>query len=187
MTPSPIGILRSTFVSDPTPIRGMPELYKRVNTTLNPSWFYVSASPYNLYPFLRNFLHAHYPPGPIILRDASWQDLGGFLTSLTQGTEAYKSSRIDRIHDCLPKRKVLCVGDSTQSDPEAYGDIARKYKGWVKAIFIRKVTDVAEMQGTDKNKDERFEKAFKDVPREIWKTFEDPEELYRAVDAVGGT
>ena len=187
MTPSPIGILRSTFVSEPTPIAGMPELYKEVSTKLNPTWFYLSASPYNLYPFLRPFLHAHYPPGPIVLRDASWQDLGGFLASLTQGTAAYKSSHMDKIQGWLPKRKVLCVGDSTQSDPEAYGDIARKYNGWVKAIYIRKVTDVAEMQGTDKNKDERFEKAFKDLPKGLWRTFEDPKELYEAVETLKGT
>ena len=78
------------------------------------------------------------------------------------------------------------MGDSTQSDPEAYGDIYRKYKGWVKAIFIRKVTDVAEMQGTDKNTDGRFEKAFRDVPRDVWRTFEDPRELYQAVEQLRG-
>lgn len=187
MTPSPIGILRSTFVSDPTPIPGMPELYTQIATTLNPTWFYLSASPYNLYPFLRTFLHQHYPPGPIILRDASWMDLGGFLASLTQGTEAYKSSRIDKIHTWLPNRKVLCVGDSTQSDPEAYGDICRKYKGWVKKVFIRKVVDVAEMKETDKNTDKRFEKAFRDVPRDVWKTFVDPKELADAVAKLKGT
>lgn len=113
-------------------------------------------------------------------------DLGGFLASLTQGTEAYKLSRIEEIYTWLPKRKVLCVGDSTQSDPEAYGDICRKHKGWVKAVFIRKVTDVAEMKATDKNTDKRFEKAFRDVPREIWRTFEDPKELYEAVEQLKG-
>ncbi len=113
-------------------------------------------------------------------------DLGGFLASLTQGTEAYKSSRIVKLHEWLPKRKVICVGDSTQSDPEAYGDICRKFGGWVKAVFIRKVTDVAEMKGTDKNTDERFEKAFEGVPRGVWRTFEDPAELKEAVDALKG-
>jgi phosphatidate phosphatase APP1 len=184
MTPSPIGILRSTFVDDPAPIPGMPPLYALIQSLLNPNWFYLSASPYNLHPFLRSFLHTHYPPGPIILRDASWMDLGGFLASLTQGTEAYKSTRMVTLHEWLPKRKVICVGDSTQSDPEAYGDIYRKFGGWIKAVFIRKVTDVAEMKGTDKNTDERFEKAFEGVPREVWRTFEDPAELRGAVDAL---
>lgn len=184
MTPSPIGILRSTFISTPTPIAGMPELYAHISTLLSPTWFYLSASPYNLYTFLRMFLHTHYPRGTILLRDASWMDLGGFLASLTQGTEAYKASRMERVHDWLPRRKILCVGDSTQSDPEAYGDMYRKHKGWVKAIFIRKVTDVSEMQDGDKNKDERFEKAFEGVPRSVWRVFEKHEELYHAVDQL---
>ncbi|KAL8724057.1 MAG: hypothetical protein Q9166_008155 [cf. Caloplaca sp. 2 TL-2023] len=187
LTPSPIGILRTTFLSAPTPISSMPALYTHINTLLNPTWFYLSASPYNLYPFLRTFLHANYPPGTILLREASWMDLGGFLMSLTQGTEAYKTGRMEMVHSWLPKRNVLCVGDSTQSDPEAYGDIARKYKGWVKKIFIRKVTDVAEMDAAEKNSPERFEKAFKDVPKDVWQVFEDPNELYAAVDALKGT
>lgn len=187
MTPSPIGILRSTFASEPTPVTSMPELYTHIAKTLSPTWFYLSASPYNLYPFLRSFLHQHYPPGPIFLRQASWMDLGGFLASLTQGTEAYKRSRIEKIHMWLPKRKVICIGDSTQTDPEAYGDICRKHKGWVKAVFIRKVTDVAEMNETGKNDDERFEKAFDGVPRDIWRTFEDPAELSEAIDQLRST
>ncbi|MCJ1372984.1 hypothetical protein MMC20_004210 [Loxospora ochrophaea] len=187
MTPSPVGILQTTFVDNPTPIAGMPALYSTINTTLSPVWFYLSASPYNLYTFLRPFLHANYPPGTIVLRDASWMDLSGFLASLTQGTEAYKSERMERFHRWLPRRKVLCVGDSTQSDPEAYGDVYRLWPGWVRKVFIRKVTDVSEMKGTDKNDDSRFEKAFRDVPRDVWQTFEDPKELYQAVEALRGT
>ncbi len=186
MTPFPLGILRSTFVDDPTPIAGMPALYAHIHQTLSPTWFYLSASPYNLYPFLRLFLHTHYPPGTTILRDASWMDLGGFLSSLTQGTEAYKRSRIRKIHGWLPRRKILCVGDSTQSDPEAYGDVCRMFPGWVKAVFIRKVADVSEMEGTEKNSEGRFEKAFRGVPRGVWRIFEEPQELYEAVGQLKG-
>jgi len=78
----------------------------------------------------------------------------------------------------------LCIGDSTQSDPEAYGDIYRKFPGWVGAIFIRKVVDVEPMNESEKNKPERFEKAFKDVPKEVWTLFEDPTELTAKVDAL---
>ena len=184
MTPSPIGILRSTFVSEPTPIVGMPDLYAQINVLFSPNWFYLSASPYNLYPFLRSFLHTHYPHGPIILREASWMDLGGFLASLTEGTQAYKRARIQKLHNWFPRRKLICVGDSTQSDPEAYGDICRLWPGWVKKVFIRKVVDVAEMEDTDKNTDARFEKAFDGVDRSIWKTFVDPAELKAEVEAL---
>lgn len=109
-------------------------------------------------------------------------DLGGFLASLTQGTQAYKRSRMEKIHGWLPRRKLLCIGDSTQTDPEAYGEVCRAHAGWVRAVFIRKVVDVGEMAGTGKNDDDRFERAFRGVDRAVWRTFEDPRELWDAVE-----
>ena len=148
-----------------------------------PVW-YLSASPYNLYPFLRQFREAYYPAGTLVLRDASWMNLGGFLANLTQGTEAYKVGRMEKIYEWFPKRKFICIGDSTQSDPEAYGEIYRKHPKWVSAIYIRKVTGVAEVDDNEKNVPERFEKAFKHVPKGVWHVFEDPDELYAKVDAL---
>lgn len=182
MTPCPTGILRSTFVSTPTPVASMPALYKHIAATLDPTWFYLSASPYNLHPFLSSFIREYYPAGPIFLRDASWMDLGSFLASLTQGTQAYKCSRMEKIHGWLPRRKVLCIGDSTQSDPEAYGEMCRKHPGWVRAVYIRKVVDVAEMASTGKNDNDRFEEAFRGVDKAVWRTFEDPKDLWEAVE-----
>ena len=165
----------------------MPDLYSHINALLHPTWFYLSASPYNLYPFLRPFLLKYYPAGTILLREASWQDIGNFLATLTQGTEAYKSREMVKLHDILPKRKVLCVGDSTQTDPEAYGDMYRRFgPKWVKRIFIRKVMGVEGMDANVKNTDERFEAAFRDVPRSVWTVFEDPNELYAEVDRLRG-
>ncbi|KAF1980529.1 actin filament organization protein-like protein App1-like protein [Bimuria novae-zelandiae CBS 107.79] len=185
LTSDPIGILKTTFVDEPEPIKGMPELYKHLVQKLdNPPIWYLSASPYNLYPFLREFRENYYPPGSLILRDASWMNLAGFLTNLTQGTEAYKVDRMEKVYEWFPKRNFICIGDSTQSDPEAYGDIYRKHTKWISAIYIRKVTDVAQTEDNDKNTPERFERAFKDVPRSVWHVFEDPNELYAKVDAL---
>ncbi|ORY58388.1 uncharacterized protein BCR38DRAFT_353195 [Pseudomassariella vexata] len=180
MTSDPIGILRSTFVDKPTPCPGMAELYAYMDSLIrktDPPYFYLSASPYNLYPFLRDFRNqAGYPQGTIILRDSSWSSIPGLLSSLTMGTEGYKVDRMKKIRGWLPKRKMICIGDSTQSDPEAYGEIYRAFPGWVKLILIRKVTDIAAIGIESKNEPERFEKAFKDVPRGSWHVFEDPAE-----------
>ncbi|KAF1835829.1 hypothetical protein BDW02DRAFT_266396 [Decorospora gaudefroyi] len=185
LTSSPVGILKTTFAEEPEPIKGMPELYKHVNQKLNePVFFYLSASPYNLYPFLRNFRQQYYPNGSMILRDASWMNLAGLLANLTQGTEHYKVDRIEKIHDWFPKRKFIFIGDSTQTDPESYGEAYRKFGKWIGAIYIRKVTGVAEMDDGQKNNPERFEKAFKDVPRDVWYVFEDAQELYAKIDAL---
>ncbi|KAI0484047.1 hypothetical protein GGR56DRAFT_6817 [Xylariaceae sp. FL0804] len=186
-TSDPIGILKTTFVSTPQPVPGMPELYRAVAGRLGPGapWFYLSASPYNLYPFLRGFRDRHYPHGTIVLRDSSWMSVSGLLSTLTLGTEDYKVGRMDRLHAWLPRRRMICVGDSTQSDPEAYGEIYRKYAGWVKVILIHKVTDIAALGIEAKNEPERFEKAFKDVPRDVWHVFTDPAECLQIVeDAV---
>ena len=44
-----------------------------------------------------------------------------------------------KIHSWFPHRRMVCIGDSTQKDPESYGEIARSFPGWIKAIYIRKV------------------------------------------------
>jgi hypothetical protein len=186
MTSDPIGILRSTFVSDPTPIEGMPELYAWIRTLLTDRapFFYLSASPYNLYPFLHAFRDAHYPHGQIVLRDASWMSIPGLLSNLTLGTHEYKVDRMRKMHAWLPRRKLICIGDSTQSDPESYGDSYRAFPGWVHCILIRKVTDIAMVGIEEKNEPERFEKAFRGVPTSVWHVFEDPQECYGHIQAA---
>lgn len=181
-TSDPVGILRNTFAEELEPIRGMPELYRHVDRRLTPAWFYLSASPYNLYPFLRKFIHSYYTPGTLILRDESWMDLSGLLKSFTQGTQSYKVSRMRKIHSWFPKRKILCIGDSTQNDPEAYAELYHLYGDWVRAILIRRVTDIAKME--EKNTPERFRDAFKGVPRRVWRVFDHPEEVYDLIDEL---
>jgi phosphatidate phosphatase APP1 len=124
-TSDPIGILKETFINPPSPVPGMPELYAGIKSFLphNTPWFYLSASPYNLYPFLKGFRDTYYPPGTFILRDSSWKTVSGLLSSLTMGTEEYKVDRMKKINSWLPKRKLIVFGDSTQSDPEAYGEM----------------------------------------------------------------
>ncbi|RMZ77746.1 hypothetical protein DV737_g4196, partial [Chaetothyriales sp. CBS 132003] len=141
----------------------------------NPAWFYLSASPYNLYPFLREFVDSTYPRGTIVLRDASWMSFAGLLQSFTVGVQQYKVDRGTKIHSWLPKRKFICIGDSTQADPESYAKLYHNNPGWVKAIYIRTPTDLPHME--QKNSPERFAKAFDGIPKSIWKTFVVPSEL----------
>jgi len=124
-TSDPIGILRTTFLEEPTPVKGMPELYAHLQSqiTVASPFFYLSASPYNLYPFLREFRDQYYPHGQLILRDASWMSVPGLLSNLTLGTQEYKVDRIKKLHGWLPRKKMILIGDSTQSDPESYGEM----------------------------------------------------------------
>ena len=124
-TSDPVGIIRSTFVSQATPVAGMPELYTFIQRLISNQapWFYLSASPYNLYPFLSDFRQRYFPQGTMILRDASWMNLAGLLSNLTLGTQEYKVDRMTKVNTWLPKRKMILIGDSTQSDPESYGEM----------------------------------------------------------------
>lgn len=184
LTNEPTGILRSTFIDEPRPVAGMPELYRFLQQELTSAspFFYLSASPYNLYPFLRKFRDTYYPHGQLVLRDSSWMSIPGLLTSLTLGTYEYKADRVDKIHAWFPRKKLICIGDSTQSDPEVYGDAYRAYgPDWVKLILIRKVTDIAAVGMEEKNRPERFKKAFEGIPGGVCHIFEQPTELYQVI------
>ena len=183
-------LLKNTFVvQQGRPVAGMPQLYHSLRARLaNPTFFYLSSSPWQLYPFLHDFVTSNYPFGQIILRDMSFVELSSFLMSLTVGTQEYKEARMEKIHRWFPHKQFYCIGDSTQKDPEAYGamyvrlaDTAdrryRKYPGWIKSIWIHVVVGVDPHREKTLNAPQRFEKAFQDVPREVWRTFHDPSEL----------
>jgi phosphatidate phosphatase APP1 len=172
-------VLRNTFAEDPKPTPKFEGFYAHLNRVFNePAWFYLSASPYNLYPFLHAFIKKHYPLGHLILRDMSWMSIAGLFNSVSVGTEAYKTAELQRVlGKWLPTRKYILIGDSTQKDPEAYAATYKAYPETVKAIWIRVVTGVDEDEEREQNSQQRFEKTFRDVPKNIWKTFYDTDEL----------
>ncbi|KAJ4389553.1 hypothetical protein N0V93_007023 [Gnomoniopsis smithogilvyi] len=186
---STTGLLQSkTFFAEAegwAVISDVDDTIKSQITSASP-FFYLSASPYNLYPFLREFRNNYFPHGQLILRDASWMSLPGLISTFTLGTQEYKTDRIKKIYQWLPRKKFIVVGDSTQTDPEAYSEAYRTYgPKWIRLILIRKVTGVATIGIDEKNKAERFEKAFEGVPRNVWHVFEEPAECYQLIrDAV---
>jgi phosphatidate phosphatase APP1 len=62
------------------------------------------------------------------------------------------------------------VGDSGERDPEIYGHLARQFPRQVRRILIRRV------HGRSLSVD-RLHRAFRDVPRDKWQTFQCPSEL----------
>lgn len=108
-------------------------------------------------------------------------ELQSFIVSLTIGTQRYKEERMRRVFAWLPKRKWVFIGDSTQTDPEAYATLYKEFPERVGRIWIRVVKGVDEEKEKELNSEERFEKAFKGVPAHVWRTFEQPEELEESV------
>lgn len=117
-----VATIKSTFLEETKFVPGMPELYASLKATLNsPQFLYLSGSPFQLYPMLREFVNANYPPGPILLQNLTFVDIPGVLDFVQGATAEYKSERIDTIHGWYPAKKFLAIGDSTQADPEVYG------------------------------------------------------------------
>ncbi len=120
---------------------------------------YVSASPWQLYPSLRQFLKNYVPSGAIALRNFRLKDSS--FVAFFRSSQTYKIDRISSIIKRYPKHHFTLIGDSGEHDPEVYGAIYRAFPSQIKTITIRAVA------GSDMRK-QRFKLAFKKVPEKIW-------------------
>ncbi|TFK75717.1 hypothetical protein BDN72DRAFT_757269 [Pluteus cervinus] len=158
-----IEALKATLFEGPQPVAGMPQLYASLTKSLhNPAFFYISGSPFQLYPFLHDFIGTTYSAsrGPIFLQNLTLIDIPALIDfTKVDGIQVYKDQMIDRIRGMYPHKKYLMIGDSTQRDPESYGDAFRKYGGdTISCIWIRLVDGA-------NNTDARFAAAFQGVPQ----------------------
>ena len=98
--------------------------------------FYVSASPWNLYDLLEDFLTLNdIPPGPLMLRDV---DLD--RQSWREATQA--QSKVESMELLLrryPNLRWLLVGDSGQVDAELYAGLVSRFPGRILAVYIRDI------------------------------------------------
>ena len=194
-------MLESTFLDDPVPVAGMPELYASLTRTLSPHFLYISGSMLQLYPFLHDFIDTTYSAskGPLFLRNLTdISDIVDFLSS--DGIFEYKSAVIDQIKGMYANKKFLAIGDSTQKDPETYGAAYvlfcqfsccplsnqvylrryRKYGDFIMCAWIRQV------EGAN-NTAARFAAAFEGVPSNRWRIFTDSDISGLAgIDVAGG-
>ncbi len=97
-------------------------------------FFYVSSSPWNLYSYLVAYKRLRdLPLGPIFLRD--WG-----LNSDTFGSSSHGSHKTDAIRKILasyPDLRFALIGDDTQGDLPAFGEIVEEHPGRIAAVFIR--------------------------------------------------
>lgn len=166
-------LLKNTFLLPFREVRGMSEVYKGWAQGNSVSFHYASASPWQLYVPLQEFMTKEgFPAGTFHLKSFRWKDRS-FL-SVFESPMDYKLGVIEPILDRFPKRRFLLVGDSGEKDPEVYGVLARKYGRQILGILIRDVT--GEPPG-----DPRYHEAFKDLPPTAWRVFRDPVEIRDAL------
>lgn len=118
-------LIKATLLEQPKAVPGMPELYASLAANLNsPQFIYITGSPFQLYPLLRNFLDTAYTAsnGPIFMQNLTLVDIPGLLDfAKSDGVLEYKTSMVDRVQAMYPKKRFVAIGDSTQKDPETYG------------------------------------------------------------------
>lgn len=117
-------------------MEGMVELYQEMARSSNP-FFYVSNSPWNIYPQLLEFLDINeLPKGPVLLRDFG-------LPPENQPTEhrGHKIETISHILKTYPEMKFVLFGDTGSKDADVYLTLAREFSGQIKTIYIRHLKD----------------------------------------------
>lgn len=170
-------LLANTFVREFEAVPGMASLLQRW-AKAGVRFEYLTASPWQLYEPLRDFMDtAGFPRGAFRMKTFRWKDKTFF--SLFQHPEEFKEREIRMILRRFPERKFILIGDSGESDPEIYGQTARRYPEQVVGILIRNVTG-EEADG------ERFTRAFRGVPRKKWGVFDLPEELRGKLPNLSG-
>lgn len=160
-------LMRKSFVLPFEAVKGMSNLYSNLHSK-GVVFHYVSASPWQLFEPLNEFFSGSgFPNGVYHMKYFRATDSDFF--NLFTKPEKYKFETIEPIFKDFKNRKFILVGDSGEKDPEAYGELARKYPDQVLQIWIRKVYD--------ENLEERFKSAFKNVPSSKLKIFTDPSEI----------
>jgi phosphatidate phosphatase APP1 len=162
-------MLRNTFLRAFAPVPGMAEFYQRLAHSQAAQFHYVSASPWQLYEPLADFLNAHgFPPGTFALKEFRWKNRT-FLSLFTSPAR-YKPAVIEPLLRAFPRRRFVLIGDSGERDPEVYGALARKFPRQIARIYIRDVTG----EPADAP---RYKEAFRSLPSGLWRVFRTPEEL----------
>ncbi len=161
-------LLANTFLHRFHPIPGMAQLYQSW-AQQGASFHYVSASPWQLFEPLAEFLAAAgFPLGTFHLKMFRWKNTG--VLKLFASPKSLKRRAIRQILTSFPYRKFLFVGDSGQRDPEIYGSLGRLFPSQFAGVMIRNIT-----QETPSNR--RMQRAFRDLPPSSWCLFEDPSDL----------
>ncbi len=160
-------LITNTFFKPFIPVEGMAGLFQQWAYSHHAVFHYVSASPWQLFGSLEEFLKKHqFPSGTFHLKPFRWKDRT--RRNLFQSPQRYKRSTIQPILERFPRRKFILVGDSGEKDPEVYAELAGIHPN-VHRIFIR------ELSGDIQR--ERYRTIFQGLPRTLWQVFQHPSEI----------
>jgi hypothetical protein len=160
-------LVANTFLRPFKPIPGMSEVYGRWQKQ-GAEFHYLSASPWQLYEPIRDFLTAEsFPSGSLHMKVFRLKDRPAVVLLAKQ--QRYKSEIIRKTLTDFPQRQFVLVGDSGEQDPEIYGELARRHPEKISRIFIRDVSA--------HRSDNRYLTAFDGLSKNRWQVFQDAAEL----------
>ena len=107
------------------------------SSSIKPTFHFLSATAMQFVPAIQPFLLKHFPPFELIVNTLAVAS--GGLNNIRQYQE-FKVNATHRMGLILRKKRFILIGDSTQKDPEAYGDTAREFGDRIICIFIRVVS-----------------------------------------------
>lgn len=117
-------------------VDGMPELLRDLRQRWHAPLFYVTSSPWNLFPLLDRILRrVDAPPGGYFMTD--W----GITVDhwIHPDHRVHKQAAIRRVLDWYPDLPIVFIGDDSQYDPEIIREFLQREPERIKAVFIRHV------------------------------------------------
>ena len=118
------------FEAYPGMVRAATHLHAR-----GASYFYVSTSPWQLYPSLEEWRRTTgLPPGEFHLRHFRVKDRTG--ASLFADPADFKRPVIEGILADFPGWTFVLSGDTTQQDPRIFADITARHPGRIREIWL---------------------------------------------------
>lgn len=161
-------LIKNTFIKPFQAVSGMPEIYSSWEKQ-GAAFHYVSSSPWQLYPFLNEFIeNSALPRGSFHLKQFRIKDQSFF--DLFASPMESKVPTISGIIKQYPERRFVLVGDSGEEDPEVYARIFRTHKDQIHHICIRNVTN-------ESAESQRYKDTFSGISPDLWTVFEEPSDL----------
>ena len=167
-------VIRNTFSGEYKAVSGMSERYRHYESMYNATFHYLTASPDQLYPFIREFFdREQFPLGSYHMRHFTWFDSNFFQFFASKSFIRQKTNILQMFFQQTRSREFILFGDIFQKDPEIYANIYRQYPQRIAKIFIRV---------SNRDEPNRLNQVFRDIPHEKWDTFVNgldlPDELF---------
>ncbi|CAF0941279.1 unnamed protein product [Adineta ricciae] len=168
---SSIQTLVNTFSGEFHAVPGMADMYRSWEKKYNATFAYLTASPDQLYPFLREFFEREgFPSGSAHMRHFTWLDANFISFFMSSNYMKRKTEILHMFLENTRHRLFVLIGDIFQKDPDIYASIYAQYPNRIAKIFIRKYRD-------DLDGQQRLETLFENIPKAKWTTFETGSDL----------